>query len=135
MILAWWAWRAYATPRPPRVSTIQAQAAEDRLTHKLAEFNRVWDQSFTHGHETRETVRRLYDLAADVQNTCTDVLFALPNDTAERRRVKEWAASIRRDHRDKIEDLKVRCGAPLLYPGPLENHDDVEEETSFASLD
>jgi hypothetical protein len=114
----------------------------DRVTSFVAEFNRVWDASFTYGQETRDTIRKLAGIAAQTQDALQCVKAALPSDTTLQAQWKQAADTIQSDHFAKLEDLRTRCGAPLLYPGPLDDmhyskwwraanyYDDVDGATS-----
>lgn len=87
----------------------------------LHRFDSMWTQSFTYGFQTRETVRRLYDISDDVQDALKAIEYALPNTTHLLDALDTTARHVREDHWKKIEDLKARCGAPLLFPKGLED--------------
>lgn len=127
LILAWTVWTLYARARnqqSPPERAIQERKFLHPITTAIANFDRTWDRSFKDGYETRESARELYDLAACTQNAFSNALFSLPNDLDREQTLTDWARRVRKDQRAKIEDLKLRCGAPLLFPGPLDQDDD-----------
>ena len=87
----------------------------------MAAFDAEWEASHTAARATRLTVRRMYDLSDDVQDAMGSLLAALPCDTALRGGAKQLAERLRTEHWAKIEDLKARCGAPLLFPRSIED--------------
>lgn len=92
-----------------------------RVMTFVTKFNSVWDDSFKHGQATRETIRTLVGIAAQTQDALYTVKAALPSDTSLHTLWKTTAESIQMDHFTKLEDLRKRCGAPLLYPEPLDD--------------
>lgn len=91
------------------------------ITACIRAFDQLWEKSFQYGYESRETVRHLYDLAADTQNALSSLKATFPNDLEMDRSFKELCEKIQENQHARIEDLKQRCGAPLLFPHSIED--------------
>lgn len=134
------------SPSTDTVSSIGATPdVRDRVTTFIAEFDRVWDASFTFGQGTRDTVRQLSGIAAQTQDALQCMKAALPSDTSLQAQWTRTAEAIQNDQFAKLEDLRARCGAPLLHPGPLDdlhyrkwwraaNYYEDEDGTSFSEV-
>ena len=86
-----------------------------------AKFDDVWDQSFKHGYTTRHQLRRLDDLAADTQTALKDAEDVLPHDMYKRQDIRDIATRVKNEQFVKMQDLRDRCGASLLFPRPIED--------------
>lgn len=105
----------------PFAGTDATPEVRGRVMTFLREFDRVWDASFTHGLQTRDTIRKLVGISSQTQDALHSVKAALPNDTSMHTAWKKMAEAVQVDHFKKLEDLRKRCGASLLYPGPLDD--------------
>lgn len=95
--------------------------ARTRLADRLEAFDRAWNESFLHGNATRGKVYELTDLADQCQTALQSVSAALPHDIERRAELSRIAEAIQDDHFHKMEDVRYRCGSPLLYPRPLDD--------------
>lgn len=120
LIILWYS-RRPAPALPEFQDAVHTSAARTRLGDCLREFDRAWNESFTHGQATKEMVYRLTDLADQCQNALQSVKAALPHDIERRAELTRIAESIQEDHFNKLDELRYRCGSPLLYPRPLDD--------------
>jgi hypothetical protein len=97
------------------------EPTDSRVVSFVGEFDRVWNDSFKYGCATRETVRRLVGIAAQAQDALYSVKAALPSDTKLESAWRKTADAVQADHFAKIQDVRKRAGAPLLFPAPLED--------------
>lgn len=118
VMLVWYS-RVPSPALPEFRDAVHTTAARTRLGDCLREFDRAWNDSFTHGKASRETVFRLTDIADECQKALQSVRAALPHDVERHAELTRQAESIQEDHFNKLEELRYRCGSPLLYPRPL----------------
>lgn len=87
-----------------------------QVTERLSLFESVWNRSFHADMKTRETVRHLYDIAADTQDALVALQQTFSNDLQRDVDFQALVERVRDNQTAKIEDLKLRCGSPLLFP-------------------
>lgn len=119
-VLVWYS-RRLVPALPQFRDAVHTAPARTRLANCLREFDRVWNESFTHGNATKDMVYRLTDLADQCQNALHSVKAALPHDIEQHAEIARIADSMQEEHFKKLEELRYRCGSPLLYPRPLDD--------------
>ena len=116
-----WSSRQRRPALPEFQDAVHTTSARTRLGDCLREFDTVWNESFLHGKATREMVYRLTDLADACQSALQSVKAALPHDIERHAELSRIAEAVQEDHFNKLEELRYRCGSPLLYPRPLDD--------------
>ncbi len=113
--------RRLVGPLPQFRDAEHTAPARTRLGDCLRAFDTAWNESFLHGKATREMVYRLTDLADQCQSALQSVKAALPHDIEQHAELAKIAETIQHDHFNKLEELRYRCGSPLLYPRPIDD--------------
>lgn len=130
MVLAWLAWswlHARSPPRPaPGLAPLDRfSAAAPRHSQEardaFGEFMRVFRASFD-GDAARhgaELVRALFTWRARVNRSLREVRMRLPGDLKAERALANAMEDADRAMMEHIQDVRERCGAPLVHPGPV----------------
>ena len=90
-------------------------------TQSTDAFEHAYRRSFHNDGESRETLVKLTNKAAAVQNAYFDAIARLPNDIAAEESLRARARALESDHFEKMEECRQRVGAPLLYPRPIDD--------------
>lgn len=95
----------------------------DAARREAVSFEFDYQRSFRAGaaHSGAELVRLLFARRAQVLEALREIRMRLPNDLRlERMAVGAIEESDRR-MLEHIEDVRVRCGVPMLHPGPVDD--------------
>ena len=93
----------------------------DEATQALRAFATDYRLTFQHGQCTKDAVMTLHTLRDKALKHMYELRMRLPNDLHAEAELAQHIEDTDALLRTYIQDAQSRCGAPMLYPGPIDD--------------